>query len=290
MTTNPTETARKAREALGLRLREIRKDAGLTGRALASATGWHFTRVSKIENGVQAPSDADIRAWCAATSSEEQAADLIAQARTVDSMYLEFKRQTRAGMKQLMLSQVPLYERTDRFRIYEHHAIPGLFQTAGYARAMLEFWFDFLQIPNDIDDALAARIARQSVIYEPSKTFSVVLEEAVLTTRFGNTEILAVQLDRLLSVMTMPNISLGIVPHTATRNIVGQVSFWIFDDKTVALETPTASIEVTAPQEVGLYARVFDHLRKPAVYGRDARLLILDRIDQLTASDDLDNG
>ncbi len=281
MTINPTDTALKARKALGLRLREVRKDAGLTGRAMAGATGWHFTRVSKIENGVQSPSDDDIRAWCAATSSEEQAADLIAQARTVDSMYLEFKRQTRAGMKQLMLSQVPLYERTDRFRIYEHHAIPGLFQTAGYARAMLEFWFDFLEIPNDIDEALGARMARQAVIYEPTKTFSVVLEEAVLTTRFGSAEILAVQLDRLLSVMTMPNVSLGIVPHTATRNIIGQVSFWIFDDKSVALETPTASIEVTTPQEVGLYARTFDHLRKPAVYGRDARQLILDSLDEL---------
>jgi transcriptional regulator with XRE-family HTH domain len=31
---------------LGLRLREIRKDAGLTGRALATAIGCHFTKVS----------------------------------------------------------------------------------------------------------------------------------------------------------------------------------------------------------------------------------------------------
>lgn len=47
-------------------MREIRKDAGLTGRALAIATGQHFTRVSKIENGAQAPTDQDIRDWCRA--------------------------------------------------------------------------------------------------------------------------------------------------------------------------------------------------------------------------------
>lgn len=262
----------------------MRKDAGLTGRALASATGWHFTRVSKLENGVQAPSDADIRAWTTACSAAEQEADVIAQARAVDSMYTEFKRQARAGLKQVMLSHVPLYERTDRFRIYEHHVVPGLFQTASYARAMLQFWFDFLEIHNDLDEALTARMARQSVLYDPGKTFAIVLEEAVLYTRFGDAETFAEQLDRLLSVTGMPNVSLGIVPRTAERQVVGQVSFWIFDDKAVALETPTASIEVTTPQEVGLYARTFDHLRKPAVYGRDARQLILDSLNQLSTT------
>jgi len=84
-------------------------------------------------------------------------------------MYLEFKRQTRAGMKQMMLSTLPLYERTERFRIYEHHTLPGLFQTVAYTRAMLEFWFNFLEIKNDIDEAVAAKMARQSVLYEPAK-------------------------------------------------------------------------------------------------------------------------
>jgi transcriptional regulator with XRE-family HTH domain len=53
-------------------LRELRKDAGLTGRALAAATGQHYTRVSKIENGVQPPSDQDIRAWCRTCGAEDQ--------------------------------------------------------------------------------------------------------------------------------------------------------------------------------------------------------------------------
>jgi transcriptional regulator with XRE-family HTH domain len=264
-----------------LRLREIRKDAGLTGRALAGATGWHFTRVSKIENGAQSPTDQDIRAWCAACLATEQVPDLIAQARAVESMYLEYKRQTRAGMKQFMLAPVPLYERTERFRVYEHHAIPGLFQTVAYARAMLLFWFGFLETRNDIDEAVAARMVRQSVLYQGSKTFSVVLEEAALYTRFGGADTLAGQLDRLVSVMSLPNVSVGIVPRTAERDVIGQAGFWIFDDKLVSLDTPTAGIEVTAPQEVAMYAKMFDHLRKPALYGRDARRLIINAVDDL---------
>ncbi|TWD80036.1 helix-turn-helix protein [Kribbella amoyensis] len=267
-----------------MRLREIRKDAGLTGRALAAATGWHFTRISKIENGAQSPTDQDLRTWCGFCAAEEQVPDLIAQARAVESMYLEFKRQARAGLKQFMLAPVPLYERTERFRIYEHHAVPGLFQTAEYMRAMLKFWFGFLDTRNDMDEAVEARMVRQGVLYQSSKTFSVVLEEAALSTRFGGSETLAGQLDRLLSVMSLPNVSIGIVPRNAERDVIGQAGFWIFDDKLVSLETPTASIEVTQPQEVSLYARMFDHLRRPALYGRDARRIIVGLQNELSGS------
>jgi transcriptional regulator with XRE-family HTH domain len=279
--TNPNSAARKAQEALGLRLRELRKDAGLTGRALADATDWHFTRVSKIENGVQAPSDRDIRAWCAACNAPDQAADLIAQARTIQSMYMEFRHRTRSGMKQLMLSALPLYEQTTQFRIYEHNAVPGIFQTPDYVRAMLEFWFRFLDIQNDLDESVAARMERQTVLYQSTKTFAVVLEEAALYTRFGGSDTMIGQLDRLLTAASLPNVSIGIVPRTVDREVIGTAGFWIFDDKLVKLETPTASIEVSQPQEIALYARMFDTLRKPAVYGREARAIIVRALDEM---------
>jgi hypothetical protein len=69
---------------------------------------------------------------------DDQITDIIASARAIESMYVEWRRQTRAGMKRLMLKPVPLYERTRLFRIYEHSTIPGLFQTAAYSAAILE--------------------------------------------------------------------------------------------------------------------------------------------------------
>lgn len=284
MTTSPNSAARKAREALGLRLREIRKDRGLTGRELAAATGWHFTRVSKLEHGTQAPSNEDIRLWCAACSAEDQTTDLIAQARAIESMYVEFRRRTRAGMKQLALAPVPLYERTERFRIYEHHVIPGLFQTAPYMRAAFQYWTDFLGAPNDLDETIAARMARQSVLYEGTRTFVVILEEAVLRTRFGSVETMAGQLDRLLSVTSLPNVALGVIPAGVEREVVGAAGFWIFDDKLVKLETPTASIEVSQPQELAMYERMFDDLRKLVLYGKGARTLIIRAQEKLADS------
>jgi hypothetical protein len=159
--------------------------------------------------------------------------------------------------------------------------VPGLFQTPGYARAVLEFWSGFLGAASDLGEAVAARIDHQRLLYDARKTFAVVLEQSVLQTRLCEAETLAGQLDRLLSVMSLPNVSVGIVPAATRREVVGQVSFWIFDDRLVKLETPTAGIEVSAPQEVALYARMFDRLRAPVALGSDARALVLQAIDAL---------
>lgn len=275
MSTNPNSAARKVQEALGLRLRNLRKDAGLTGRELAAATGWHFTRISKLEHGAQAPTDQDIRTWCQVCGAQDQAADLIAQARAIESMYVEFRRRARSGVKQLMLAFQQTYERAEQFRIYEHSVIPGLFQTADYVRAMLSFWARFLNTDSNVDEGVAARLERQSIIYESKRRFAVILEENALRTWFGNADTMAGQLDRLLTVMTLPNVALGIVPTMIEREAISTSGFWIFDDKLVALETPTASIEVTQPQEITLYENMFNMLRRSAVYGPDARALIV---------------
>jgi hypothetical protein len=66
------------------------------------------------------------------------------------------------------------------------------------------------------------------------------------------------------------------------RTGVPSAGFWIFDDSLVALETPTASIDVTQPQEIELYARMFDHLRGSAVFGAAARGLIIRALGELS--------
>jgi transcriptional regulator with XRE-family HTH domain len=266
-----------------VRLRELRKDAGLTARVLASATGQHYTRVSKIEHGVQAPNDADIRAWCRACGADDQVPDLIATLRAVESAYLEFRRQSRAGMKRVLGAHTrSRYERTELFRIYEHNVIPGLFQTSGYCAAMLSFWIEFLGTTNDLDEAVAVRMDRQHVLYRRDKRFHVVLEEQALRTWFGTREVQLGQLDRLLALMSLPNVSLGIIPLMIERTAVGSAGFWIFDDTLVALETPTASIEVTRPHEIDQYARIFGVLAAPALYGRAAREVVTKTISELT--------
>lgn len=275
MTTNPSSSAKAALQALGARLREIRKDAGLTGRALASATGQHYTRVSKLENGVQQPTAADIRAWCQACGVEAEISDLLATLRVLESAYVEHRRVARAGMKRVVgANTVELYQRTSHWRIYEHNVIPGLFQTPDYCAAMISFWTRFLDAPNDLEAAVAVRMERQKVLYQRGKRFAVILEEQALRTWFGDAETQANQLDRLLTLMSLPSVALGVIPLMTERGAVPSAGFWVYDDALVSLETPTASIEVTRPSEVELYLRMFENLHGVALYGNPARELI----------------
>jgi hypothetical protein len=57
--------------------------------------------------------------------------------------------------------------------------------------------------------------------------------------------------------------------------------FWIFDGSLAALEIPTASLEITRPQEVELYSRMFEHLQGFASYGPAARALVIKALDEL---------
>jgi len=283
MTASPSSSAKEAKKALGARMREVRKDAGLTARALALRTDQHYTRVSKIENGTQVPTDADIRLWCTACGADDQVPDLIATARTVESAYLEFRRLARAGMKRVLGPHTPeRYAATATFRIYEHNAIPGLFQTAAYCAAMLSFWMDFLGTTDQLDAAVGERMKKQEVLQRPGKHFHVVLEEQALRTWFGTAEVHAGQLGRLLEVMALPSVSLGIIPMMAERSGVASAPFWIFDKALVALETPSASIEVTRPDEITVYARMFAHLEAAALRGPDARALIVKALEEMS--------
>ena len=117
---------------------------------------------------------------------------------------------------------------------------------------------------------------------QPGKRFDVVLEEQALRTWFGTAEVQAGQLGRLLEMMAVPTISLGIIPLMTVRAAVPSAGFWIFGDSLAALETPTASIEVTRPQEIELYARMFAHLSASAVYGAAARGLIIRALGELS--------
>src|ERR1051326_6255466 len=165
MTASPSSSAKEAKKALGARMREVRKDAGLTARALALRTDQHYTRVSKIENGTQVPTDADIRSWCVACAAEEEVPELIATARAVESAYVEFRWQARAGMKRVLGPHTQeRYAATATFRIYEHNAIPGLFQTPAYCAAMLSFWTEFLGTSDQLDAAVSERMRKQEIL------------------------------------------------------------------------------------------------------------------------------
>ncbi|NEA53558.1 helix-turn-helix domain-containing protein [Streptomyces sp. SID13666] len=281
MPTSPSSSVQAAREVIAVRLRDLRLDAGLSGRDLGARAGWSVAKSSRIENARTPPSDADIRAWCRACGAEDQAADLIAANRTVESMYVQWRRKQRTGLRRLQESSVPLFERTRHFRVYCSNVIPGLLQTDTYATALLSAITEFRQIPNDVAEAVEARMSRSHVIREGDHRFAMIVEEDVLYFGFGDAEVMAGQLGYLLAVMTLPAVSLGIIPRTAPRRMWPLETFMVFDEHEASVELLAAAVTVSAPSDVQLYIKAFSELAETAVYGAKARALITEAIRSL---------
>ncbi|MFJ1923351.1 helix-turn-helix domain-containing protein [Streptomyces albidoflavus] len=280
MTASPSSSAQAAREALAVRLQHLRKDAGLT-KDLSARCGWHPAKTTRIQKGDAPPSDADIRAWCAACGAEDQADDLIATARAVDSMYMEWRRLHRSGMRKVQEGWNSLHERTRVCRVYVSNVPPGFFQTPAFATALMERITAFQGTPNDVCEAVAARIARSRFLYEGGHRYVVLMEESVLRFRTADPDAMRGQLRHLLAVMPLASVSLGIIPFTVQRMMWPLEAFYLHDDEVAVVETLTAEIKVKQPRELADYTKAFAGLAEMAVYGGDARALIKAALDAL---------
>ncbi|MEU1508743.1 helix-turn-helix transcriptional regulator [Kitasatospora sp. NPDC005748] len=274
MSVSPSSAAQAARRAVAARLRELMLDAGLNGQRLAARCGWHESKTSRILNGRKAPSEDDIRAWCAACGAGDQVPDLIATARAVDSMYLEWRRRHRGGLARTQEQSLGLHEKTALLRVYASNVVPGFLQTPAYATALLTGITRFKGYTDDISDAVAARVARGRFLYGGGHRFVVVLEESVLRYRIGDRIAMTGQLRHLLAMMPLPSLSLGIVPFAAERAVWPLEAFYLFDTAGCSVETLTAEISITQPRELADYAKAFAELSRMAVRGDAARVLI----------------
>ncbi len=246
----------------------------MSGRALARALGWQESKVSRLENGKQNASEEDIRTWCAATGQEQHVDDLVATVRHIDELWLEWRRQLQTGAEKRQSKALPVYAKTKVFRIWHPTLVWGTLQTPEYAAKTFEQVVAFYEIPNDTEAAVAKRLERQQYLYRGGRIFNVLLGEQALYTNFGGPEVMIGQLDRLLSAMRLPRLSLGLIPRSSPLSVWPGNSFSMFDDRLVLVETYSAEFSVTQPREIELYTKAFASLKQSAVYGNSARDLI----------------
>ncbi|MBV9163050.1 MAG: helix-turn-helix transcriptional regulator [Pseudonocardiales bacterium] len=279
--TTSVTSVHEARDALGKRLRELRQQANLSGRQLAESLSWPPSKVSKLENGRQTPSDDDIRAWTRAANSEGETEALLASLHTLEVQHAEWQRQLKTGLKPHQQEIAELDAKTRLFRAFESTFIPGLLQTAEYARARFAQSIIVFKVRNDINEAVQARVQRQEILYRPDKRFHFVLTEAALRYRLCPPEIMLGQLDRLVSLSALPNVKLGIIGFETAYVVAPAHGFWLLDDDRVMVETFSAELNLAQPQEISLYSGIFDSLAAVASYGRSARVIITRVIDDL---------
>ncbi|GAB0105258.1 helix-turn-helix transcriptional regulator [Nocardia sp. JMUB6875] len=246
---------------------------GMSGRVLAEQAGWHESKISKIEHGIRPPSEADIRTYCEILDAPEQLPDLLATVRNIDSAYVEWRRVLSAGTRRGQHALTKLSERTKLMRVYQPYVVPGLLQTADYARAILRQAIDFYRIPDDLEDGVAKRLERQRILYSGDRRFHILMGEQALWTGVADEGVMAGQLDRLIAVIGLPRVTFGIVP-AASYCPAPAMNFVMYDRSMVTVEGVTAELKVTQPREIAVYGRAFDTLAGQSVTGEGARVLI----------------
>jgi hypothetical protein len=234
-----------------------------------------------LENGRQTPNDDDVRAWTGATGSAGETEALLNSLHTLEIQHAEWQRQLRGGLRHHQNELAQLDAKTRLFRAFESTVVPGLLQTAEYARTRLAQGVAMFQVPDDVSEAVRARIGRQEVLYQPGKRFHFVLTEAALRMRLCPPSVMLGQLDRLISLAALPNVRLGIIGLETAYVVAPWHGFWILDGDRVLVETYSAELNLAQPQEIELYATVFDSLASVASYGRAARAIITRVVDDL---------
>jgi transcriptional regulator with XRE-family HTH domain len=263
------------RRRLAAELRRLREACGLSGQRLGDLLGWSQSKVAKIENGRTRPSPADVEAWAAATGAGEGTrAELVA---LVESVATEARpwspRHGTLAARNLEIAQVE--REATGLQNFQPAVFPGLLQTAEYARRVVSM----LDVAGqqDVAAAVAARVERQTALYDQGRRFEFVLTEGALRWRPGPPELMLAQLDRLLSTMTLPNVAVGVLPQSRRQVVLHTNGFTIFDvpgEAFVLVETLTRELYLHEDGDLAAYRAAFARAREAAASGPDAVSLI----------------
>ncbi|AOS65540.1 DNA binding protein with helix-turn-helix domain [Actinoalloteichus hymeniacidonis] len=270
------------REELGERLRLLREQAGLTGKELALACGWSaVSKVSKIERGRQTATQEDLAAWLEAVSLDEASrAGFVEDLAALQEEYLSWRNQVRSGHLIRQEEPIDRDRRAHRILAMELNVIPGLVQTADYARQVLQTSLELHGGPDDIEEAVRARMRRQQVLYEPGKRIEILIAESALVHPVASRDVMAGQLHRLVAAIGTPDLRLGLLPLNRRLPLVPLHGFWIVDE-TAMVETVTGELKITDPDELALYVRVWERLWLIAVEGEHARQILNRHVEDL---------
>ncbi|MFM9551236.1 helix-turn-helix domain-containing protein [Streptomyces caniscabiei] len=267
----------QAREALGLRLRELRLSATggrLTGTQLAQRLGWPHSKIYKLENGRQTATSEDLRAWAGGVGQPDTFDELDARLKGFESHIRSWRRQLAAGHRPVQDGWNLEVGRSQTIYAWEESVVPGMLQTADYARHIFLRYADLHGSVRDTDAAVRARMRRQEWLYETGRKFHALVWEAALHALICPPSVLAGQLDRLAGTIGMDTVELGIIPLNASLKIPTANGFWILDDRLVIAEDWHAELWLDDAESVATYRRVWNTLRESAVYGADAQNLV----------------
>ena len=177
---------------------------------------------------------------------------------------------------------IALEDAASRMRTWELSLIPGLFQTAEYARSLavsegVGVWED----PDEIERLVEIRMRRQERLRDarPLEVYAIIWE-AALRQLVGGPDIMRAQLEHLLKVAELPNVRLQVLPFRAGGHpcVTGPFTIISFAESeavdVVHADTIMSTVWAENAAESTAYRAFFDRTARLSLAQRDSVLLI----------------
>jgi transcriptional regulator with XRE-family HTH domain len=289
LTVPPSLPPKTNRRALAARLIELRTAAGIrSGNALAKRMGVVQSRIWKIEHAELLPGEDDIKAWAQATGAEDEVPallEMLAEARAEHAFASVFRSKDGPAAYQERVRAIE--ERSRRIGEFEVAVVPGLLQTADYAREVAQLPGGLRAWGADaagIEAQVAGKLRRQEILHDPGRQIQMILGEAALRTRLVPPAVLAAQLGKLLSVLRLPAVELGVIGFDRQVPAYTLGGFRVHDDDLIIVESIGGEKYITAEDsadEVAAFLEAFEALRQAASTGAEAEAIIQRALDDL---------
>ncbi|MHB9859641.1 helix-turn-helix domain-containing protein [Streptomyces sp. YIM S03343] len=182
----------------GSQIKMWRAEAGITREALATEVGYDYEYVKSMENGRRRPT---LRLLQIADQLCKAGGKLVAaQEYLKPEPFATFSQDfIRYESEAISISS------------YEPLLIPGLLQTAETARALLKAHWPPLD-DETVEERVMARLKRQDVLAQQTRSFSFVIGESALRNEVGGAEVHLDQLRHLLALSEQRNITVQVLP------------------------------------------------------------------------------
>lgn len=267
---------------LGERLRTLRKSRRVTGAELACGMGVTQGTVSKMETGRLKP-DVDYLSRFAHTlrltpgqaSELLSLAGLVPQGSTPESFLrfvpCDFVTDNWAERRQDTAASAET--RAKRVRVFQPLLVPGLLQTADYARHVL-LGAGVRGIVS-LRRAVAARVRRQRVLRAADRSVAFLITEAALRCRLAPPDVMLAQYQYLAELCASSRLVLGVLPIDSPVGMPLPPAFHLFDER-VYIELPHGDLWLfDRSGAVEIYASLYRRLGDHALTGADAQRLLL---------------
>jgi len=205
---------------LGSLLAHRRENRGYSRAAAAAAVNAPESAIADLENGRNRLRMRDLVALCDLYEVEDHAERVTMLGLAAQPGGRAWWAEYREAIPPWLDAFLGLEQAAAVIRGFEIQHVPGLLQTAGYARAVIGLGLGDAAPPEAVDLRVRLRLRRQEILRRPDPPHAwMIIDESVLCRPVGGPRVMFAQIEHLIDLCARPNVTIQILRFDACRRV-----------------------------------------------------------------------